>query len=186
MTDEVFSVYSIDGKYNRSDYIISETEREQEPLNCDEDGRFVSGSGDDQTMEYVRLNEEIYPDVASGRIVEGQTVQKEVVESSEVEKLPGVAAIASDRQILVSYDGIGSLTTEMFETPKAFIIAIASTGGVLNVSIDSSTDTRSLYGGPPTVALVTYETVLIEEGAYRVVVNAEDSVSWQTVILLAN
>ena len=47
MTDEVFSVYSIDGKYTRSDYIISETEREQEPLNCDEDGRFVSGSGDD-------------------------------------------------------------------------------------------------------------------------------------------
>jgi len=54
------------------------------------------------------------------------------------------------------------------------------------VSIDSGTDTSSLYGGPPTVALVTYETVLIEEGAYRVVVNAEDSVSWQTVILLAN
>ena len=64
MTDEVLSVYSIDGKYTRSDYIISETEREQEPLNCDEDGRFVSGSSDDQTMEYVRLNEEIYPDVA--------------------------------------------------------------------------------------------------------------------------
>ena len=178
MTDDVFNEYQNIADVSRSDFIITAEERAKNPLVCE--GEFFAKPGNaDDPATYVRLQGSSSTSSASSSEpsqTDGSSSKAEVKGN-----LPGLQTLASDREIIASFEASGNHVLSKFTADKSYLLIIAATGGPIKVSVDDGSGKRGIYSRPLGNGIYTYETAKMDSGQIEVSVEANNSINWQIV-----
>lgn len=171
MTDEVFAEYQKIANVSRSDFMISEESRGENPLVCEGES-FVRTDTENNSINYVQLQPESSQET------------REITKSSAAGR-PQLADLAQGRTVIVSLENLGSQVVGPIATEHPYILAIADDGGPIEISvIYGSSNERSVYQRPAgTTGFSSYESPPMESGQITISVKADPSVNWIVAII---
>jgi hypothetical protein len=185
MTDEVFAQYEALADVTRDDFIITADERAANPLECDGqdfvvEGAINPGSADDPNV-YVRLQ------VSQDGVADGGAGQSSSDEPA-TPVLPDEATLAQGRTILASMSTAGSDTMSLPDNTSRYLIVVASDRGPMTVTLDPNGTYPAIFFDRPegSVGPDTYETEPKEADPVELSVQADNTVNWRILIVVAD
>ncbi|MQF65070.1 hypothetical protein FIM04_02990 [SAR202 cluster bacterium AC-409-J13_OGT_754m] len=178
MTDDIFNEYQKTIDVSRSDFIITAEERAKNPLVCEGEYFAKSGNADDPET-YVKLqgsSSASSAESSGGSQTDGSSSKAEIKGN-----LPGLQALASGREVIASFEALGSHVLSKFTADKSYLLVISATGGSIKVLVDDGSGKRGIYSRPLGNGINTYETGKMDPGQIEVSVEADNNINWQIV-----